>query len=169
MTDLRELERASIRRFLVSCAEHLTGRVLDYGCGVGPYVDVVTDAGGEWHGFDRTAFPANVSRQDVGDSDPLHRQWDAIVCTQVVQYVPALPALLEAFGDALHERSGALVLTYPTCWPVVEPEDLWRFTPAGMRLMVEDAGLRVSRSEIRETVSVHGVAMPLGGGLVAHA
>ena len=168
---VREVERQSIREFVVSCAPYLDGRVLDYGCGKQPYRDVVEAAGGEYHGFDRAKFPANVSGEDVGERDPLAPPpdaWDAILCNQVVQYVPRVFLLLRAFRLSLAE-GGHLVLTYPTTWAEVEPEDLHRFTRAGMERLIAAAGLYVERHEERAAIDLGGFRLPLGYGCLARA
>lgn len=162
MSDLRSIERTSIRDFVQGAAEggYLSGRVLDYGCGKQPYRDVVEVVGGVYNGFDRMSFPANVSGEDVGDFDfdaPLDEDWDAILCNQVVQYVPfffrdddgeGLPSLLAQFARSLR-GGGHLVMTYPTTWPEVEPQDLHRFTKTGMEWLLAEAGFEIVRHEPR--------------------
>lgn len=103
VAELSRLEHESLRAFVESCAEHFTGRVLDYGCGRQPYRDVIEEAGGEYLPYDRKAFPGG-SVGDHGPSDPLYcygptytkadrernaaRTYNAILCTQVIEYVP---------------------------------------------------------------------------------
>ena len=172
VVNLRDYERASIRAFVQQAADdgYLSGRVLDYGCGKQPYRDIVEAAGGEYHGFDLARFQANVSGEDMGASEltmspfwwpiapPIlgHRAYDAILCTQVLQYVEDPADLL---GDlrwqenhARLEHPFALVLTYPTNWPEVEPEDLHRFTKAGMERLLTEAGFEIVRHERRAEV-----------------
>lgn len=174
---IRELERNSIRAFVESCSEHLTGRVLDYGCGLSPYKEIVEEAGGEYVGFDREDFPANVSRSDVGEYT---FPYQTVLCTQVVQYLPAasMLRLLSVWAiDLASTRyadgpvlGGHLILTGPTTWPLVEPEDLCRFTPAGARALCEEAGFAVERCEPRGELALDGgLVLWLGWGIVARA
>lgn len=162
---VRELEHASIRAFVEECRDHLTGDVLDYGCGQQPYRDVIP---GSYHGYDRQSFPANVSRDDVGDSDPLkvYDRWDAILCNQVIQYVHRPLALLVAMRFALKPH-GSLVFTGPTNWAEVEPQDLHRYTLTGVRQLVEDAGYLVERCDARAAMNVGGFQLSLGWGVLA--
>lgn len=167
-TRIRELERDSIRAFVASYPFH--GDVLDYGCGKMPYQTVVLGAAVgnavRYVPWDRATLPANVSDGDVGADDVLHgRQWDAILCTQVVQYVPDVYRLLRRFRDAL-KPGGALVLTGPGCWAEVEPDDLHRFTRAGIGRLLTAAGFEVERLEERAAVDLGGFRFSLGWGAV---
>lgn len=184
---LRELERDSIRAFVQSAADdgYLSGRVLDYGCGKQPYRDIVKAAGGEYLPFDRVAFPASCAEQDWGDDDAEIGTLDAILCTQVIQYIEDPFALLRRmpslFGGLKHVDlgGGCLVLTYPTNWPEVEPEDLHRFTKAGMERLLTDAGFAIIRHEPRAFARLCDESVPknllssewlaLGYGVIARA
>ena len=195
MTELRDVERESIRAFVQSAADdgYFSGRVLDYGCGKQPYRDIV-EAVGEYVGYDHESFPAKVGDFSVG-TNPIHdERFDAILCTQVVQYVPlypdtkyvplfALDILLGQLHAALWsddygvEPGGHLVLTYPTNWPEVEAEDLHRFTKAGMERLLTEAGFEIVRHERRASVNLwvgHGCRditeeIALGYGVIARA
>ena len=158
MSDLRTIERESIRAFVQSAADdgYLDGRVLDYGCGKQPYRDIVEAADGEYVGFDREFFPGNVSAEDIGSLDKESPEegtgFNAILCTQVVQYIPMaeFPAgEFLSFLKWLIVDHGYLVMTYPTNWPEVEPEDLHRFTKAGMERLLTEAGFEIVRHEQR--------------------
>lgn len=175
MTDLRELEAASIRAFVGSVAYH--GRVLDYGCGRQPYRDLIVAAGDvDYHGFDSPFLPGSVveraapSRVDWERElwRPLDETWDAIVCTQVVQYVPNVAELFADLWTALTD-GGTLVMTGPTNWPEVEDVDLHRFTRAGIERLARDAQFAIERLEERASVTVGRDRLSLGWGLVAHA
>ncbi len=171
---LRELEAASIRSFVESCSEHFTGRVLDYGCGKSPYRDIVEAAGGEYVGFDRAEYPANVSGEDVGD---LPSYVDATICTQVLQYCADPESELWLLHGRMRwggapgtvEQRGVLVLTFPTNWPEVEPEDLHRFTASGMTRLLTEAGFTVERMERRAEIANRSDVFALGYGVVARA
>lgn len=173
-----QLERDSIRAFVES--HWFDGRVLDFGCGEQPHRGHILGCGAVYRGYDPIGSPGCVfeSQQEADlmpdmliDDDPLkmwtdESLWDAILCTQVVQYVPRPAALLRRFCGAL-KTDGALVLTYPTCWHEAEPEDLHRFTHAGMEALVKDAGFVVERHERRATIDVGGFGFTLGGALIA--
>lgn len=169
--ELQELEVSSIRSFVEQHArDYLTGRVLDFGCGQSPYQGIIEAAGGVYAPFDRVAFPANVSGEDVGpDSIPDNEQFDAALCTQVIQY------LEEPYDELMKLRglirpNGHLVLTGPTCWPEREPDDLWRFTQAGVEKLLRWAGFEVLVLQPRAGVALApGFELSLGWGAVARA
>lgn len=178
MSDLREIERASIRAFVQSAAEdgYLSGRVLDYGCGKQPYRDIVEDAGGAYHGWDRADLPANVGGKNYGQEEWYQEDYESILCTQVVQYIPmagtwTLADDMAEWRNVLSHAQGYLVLTYPTNWPEVEVEDLHRFTKAGMERLLTLAGFEIIRHQSRTIagVTLDGENLIAGYGVIARA
>lgn len=163
---LREIEAESIREFVASASDRLRGRVLDFGSGKTPYRSIVEGAGGEYVPYDRVANPASVATTDVGPEFPLFEPecWDAILCTQVIQYLPLPTFAVDQFRTALR-YGGALVMTGPTTWPVIEPQDLWRFTTAGVESLLRD--FQIVRLEERGPFDVGGFRLALGWGVVA--
>lgn len=124
------LERESIRSFVQRAADDafLRGRVLDYGSGRQPYRGILEKAGCIYHPFDPALGPSEDWR--------LNGAYDSILCTQVIQYLPDVEQSLADLGDHL-VPGGCLVITGPTSWPIVECNDLWRFTAAGIKQMLE--------------------------------
>ena len=130
---VRAMQRDHIVAFLLR--QDFSGRVLDYGCGTAPYRGIVESGRGEWHGYNRGAYPGG-STENIGPDLPLTDQWDVILCTQMLQYVPDPRELLGEFRLA----SERLVLTVATNWPEVEPEDLYRFTLGGTLRLLRETG-----------------------------
>lgn len=167
--EIRQLERTSIRSFVESCADNLGGRVLDVGCGLQPYRDVVEAAGGEYVGYDRVDFPANVSGENIGPDPTALRDFDAVLLNQVIQYAEEPLELLLMCGAVLR-RGGVLVVTGPTNWPEWENDDLFRYTQAGIEKLLRWAGFDVVRIVPRAGVSVAaGFGFSLGWGALARA
>lgn len=172
--NLREAEAESIREFVkaAALAGFLSGHVLDYGCGKQPYRNIIENHGGTYDGYDDVSFPANVSGVDVyvEDGQLPYDDYDAVLCTQVVQYVPDVHDFLRVLRSYIFKRKGLLILTYPTNWPEVEQEDLHRFTKAGMAFLIAGAGLTILLHKWRHGFkSQTGESFAAGYGVIARA
>lgn len=153
---IRELERKSIRDFVEAHKEHLTGTVLDFGCGKDgtcrkpqPYRDLVS---GEYHGF------------EPGDRWPVG-PFSAILCTQVIQYMENPKRELGWFHQWLMP-GGYLILTGPTNWPEVEDSDLWRFTLSGISRLVASCGFELLDAQRRAEIDEGNEKWSLGWGVL---
>jgi SAM-dependent methyltransferase len=157
---IREIEVDSLRKFVEAQRRYLRGRVLDFGAGKPgtcrqpqPYRDLIE---GEYVPY------------DLGDQEPAG-PFDAILCTQVIQYLDEPLWQLGWFRAALR-RGGYLVMTWPTNWDEVEESDRWRFTKSGMQRLFDCAGgWRVLVCERRAEVKVGAFTFPLGYGVAAIA
>lgn len=176
--NLSNLDEQTVRSFVQMAGDEglLSGRVLDYGCGRQPYRKLVKSFGGEYTGYDRLDFPGNVSGEDIGTDDLwyLGEDYDTVLMTQVVQYIPVYPyydgleAVLGNIYTAL-DFGGHLVMTYPTNWPEVEAGDLHRFTKTGMEWLLARSGFTISLHLPRHhTTTMDGRQLVHGYGLVAH-
>lgn len=147
---LREREARSIIEFVGQCGKDglLLGDVLDFGCGRAPYRKIVEAHGGKWFGYDRHDHAASVVPENVGDDDLFNGTYDAILCTQVVQYLSDPVEELAELRTALNV-GGPLLITGPTNWPVVETADLWRWTPEGAAVALGKAGFAFVHVEPR--------------------
>ena len=92
----------------------------------GPFVDVVFDMTS-----DLSEWP--------GGTVPLER-FGSCVCAEVLEHVKYPVKMLGNIWQIL--KPGAwLVVTTPFAFPVhAFPDDYWRFTPSGLRLLLENAG-----------------------------
>ena len=153
---VRRVERWSIREFMRENVRFLRGRVLDFGAGSQPYRSLV---GGEY-------LPYSPDSDTTQTLMMLDGRCDAVICNQVTQYVPDVPAMLARFRMLL-KLHGYVVMTFATNWDEVEPEDLHRFTAYGMKAMLANANFELIVSERRAEVT-HGMfKFPLGHGMVA--
>lgn len=161
---LRDIERGSIREFLERESGRFDGaRVLDYGCGAQPYRNLIEEAGGIYTGYDDPAHAGFVVHDDPASvTDDLFQGelWDVIVCTQVIQFAGPM-TLFRGLRQLLTEN-GTLLLTGPTNWPLVEQDDLWRFTVTGVLRTLHDAGWRDCEADYRASVSFEGENWPIG-------
>lgn len=145
---IRQIERASIRVFMEAHRERLRGRVLDFGAGLQPYRDLVQ---GEY---------VPLEKDDHLTLGP----FDAVMFNQVSQYVWCPGVLDEMYCNL--RAGGHLVMTYATNWDEVEETDLWRFTKAGMTVLLERAGFKITAHERRAEVAIANFKFPLGYGVV---
>ena len=148
---IRQIERASIRAFMLKHSSLLKGRVLDFGSGDEPYKDLIR---GEYVPFekDHANFPGGY--------------FDAAICNQVLQYVADPTNTLRWALHASLKAGGHLILTYASNWDEVEKEDLWRFTKMGMEKLLREAGFTILEHELRAKVTVGNFSFPLGYGVV---
>lgn len=172
---LRTEESASIRVFLESQAEKFAGaRVLDIGCGKQPYRRIVEDAGGTYTGMDDPDYPGSTVIERVGPTwAELPREpFDVVLMTQVWQYMT-----ISILSYTLHDlargwplsQGGWLLTTGPTNWPVVEPDDLHRFTLHGVESLLKDAGFTVPTIFYRHSILYEGEKWQCGWAAVAHS
>lgn len=156
---LRVAEQTSIEQFVAKHRGFLKGRVLDFGAGKPgtcrkpqPY---------------RAFVAGHYIPYDKGDALP-DGDFDAILCTQVLQYLRPREAFL-FFRDRLRVRGGVLVMTYATNWPEVEPGDKYRYTKAGMDEALVSSGFSILEHEPRAALVIPPNEFILGYGVVARA
>jgi SAM-dependent methyltransferase len=124
----------SIRRPLLDwlSAQQLAGaRVLDVGCGDRPYDALLRDAR-EIVGFDR---PGNPKADVHGSIDAIpveDASFDVTLCLQVLEHVPD-PAVAVRELRRVTSRGGRVLLSTHGVYPYhPNPDDLWRWTHAGL-------------------------------------
>lgn len=133
-------------------SNYLVGKVLDFGAGNQPYRDLVK---GEYCPF------------DVAYSDSLlEPPYDVIMCNQVLEYVPDPRAVIRDFYLMLKSQ-GTLVMTYPTLWEEVEPNDYWRFTKSGIEKLLGDNAFIIVKHELRCQLEFEDFNLAIGYGMVA--
>jgi SAM-dependent methyltransferase len=163
---VRAIERETIQRFLYERRFLFKGNVLDFGCGAPdtcakprPYEDIVIAGGGKYYGFD--------PRLGQSPAAFLRGPYDAVLCTQVIQYVEDPGETLIRLRQAT-AIGGHLVMTYPTTWQETEePDDYWRFTKNGMAYLLATAGWTVVEQIDRGRIEIPGWPLVLGHGVVA--
>jgi SAM-dependent methyltransferase len=148
-------------------------RVMDLGCGPGDSVEQFgsVDPSVRWVGVDLESSPevARRVRTDAefhtfdGERLPFDdASFDFVYCKQVLEHVRRPAALLADVGRVL--RPGGVLAGSTSQLEPFHSLSTWNYTPYGLRLLLEDAGL--SLAELRPgidslTLIVHrGLGMP---------
>lgn len=102
-------------------------------------------AGRPWRGYESLDYPAFDLCAPLGQ----HRTYDVVICEQVLEHVLD-PRAAAANLRGLCVPGGHVVVSTPFLirvheLPAYGMPDLWRFTPRGLRRLLEDAGLEVDR------------------------
>jgi SAM-dependent methyltransferase len=124
---------------------HVKGSVLDAGCGLQSYRWVLEKHATSYFAVDKwVEVPAPDARLDLQDLHGLEdRTFDTVFCSQVLEYVQEPgQALRECFR--VLKPGGTLVLSAPFLLGIHDaPQDLFRFSPFGLRSLAERAGFAV--------------------------
>jgi len=122
-----------------AAARHERPRLLDVGCGTKPYEPFFRDAVAEYVGVDVTN-PAAELEGTVEDIPVRDGSFDLVLCTQTLEHandparaVRELRRVVAAGGRVLASTHGVQVY-HPN------PDDLWRWTHAGLERLFRENG-----------------------------
>jgi SAM-dependent methyltransferase len=142
--------RAGLRDAITGMAPHLSGRLLDVGCGTKPYRSLITVD--TYIGLDID----NETSRERGIADCFYGggsfpfgdgSFDCILCNQVLEHVFTPNEFLGEIARVLIP-GGKLLLTVPFVWDEHEqPNDYARYTSFGLRALLEGKGLKVLQHE----------------------
>jgi SAM-dependent methyltransferase len=140
-----------LRPFLEHLARDLHissgSRVLDYGAAESPYRDFFP-AQAEFVAADLPGNPGAALELTADGAVPApDGSFDAVLSTQVLEHVPDPAAYLAEAFRVLRPGGRLLLSTHGTFIYHPDPEDYWRWTGAGLRRAVTQAGFRVVRFE----------------------
>lgn len=136
-----------LRRHLIPIfAEHITGAVLDVGCGNMPYREYLNEKAVEkYEGFD--IEKRSPDTKFIGDAQLMseipNNTYDTVVSFFALEH---MPRPWEAFAQMVRvcKPGGTIVLAVPHLSRLhEEPHDYFRFTNHGLRAMGEQCGLTV--------------------------
>jgi SAM-dependent methyltransferase len=145
---------------------HLSGAVLDVGCGHKPYKSLVLSSPSRAERYIGLDLPDNLyGAPDLawdGERIPLKDgAVDSVLLTEVLEHCPKPGEVLKEIARVLRP-GGFLFLTVPFIWPIhTVPHDEYRFTPFALRRILEHAGF--PDAKIAATGGRHAVlALTLG-------
>jgi SAM-dependent methyltransferase len=110
-------------------------KVLDIGGRIQPYRALVESRINSYIATDLRRTPlVNVLAR--GEQLPFpDGQFDLVICTQVLQYVPQ-PGMVVQEAARVLKPGGYLFLSVPSACPSDASEECWRFLPAGLRYLL---------------------------------
>jgi len=110
-------------------------KVLDVGGRIQPYRSLFEERVGRYVAVDLRPTPL-VNIVARGEELPLaSAQFDLVICTQVLEYVPEPAAVIAEIHRVL-KPGGCLLLSAPAIFPRDSDHDLWRFLPDGLRWLL---------------------------------
>jgi glycosyltransferase involved in cell wall biosynthesis/SAM-dependent methyltransferase len=139
--------RHAIRRTVEQALPHLSGVLLDVGCGESPYRELILEgsrvtryigldfASGNYAARRRPDLTWDGSRIPLDDASV-----DCVLATEVLEHCADPLGLLREVRRVL-VPGGVLVLTVPFLWPLHDaPHDHYRYTPWSLDRYLTDAG-----------------------------
>jgi SAM-dependent methyltransferase len=142
-----DLQAESIWRDLSHLLPQCDGTLVDVGCGAQPYRRLLSDRA-TYIGIDTAQAKAHFGYEmpDTiyfdGDQWPLEdASIDVVLSTETLEHVADTPRFLSELVRVLR-RGGSVILTVPFAARYhFIPYDYWRFTPASLQRLLNDAGL----------------------------
>lgn len=136
-------EKYTLQKAIASSIRYVKGVVADIGAGGSPYRDII---GKSARDYIRTDIKRTGNLDLLTDACTLavkDEAIDTILCTQVLEHLPDPNKALSEFWRILKVR-GFLLLTVPQYWEVHEaPNDYWRFTKFGIKMLLERSGFQI--------------------------
>jgi SAM-dependent methyltransferase len=123
------------------------GRVLDYGCADVPYRHFFpSDA--DFVAADLAGNPDASLELNPDSTVPVDdEEFDVVLSTQVLEHVDDPGLYLSECYRVLRPGGQMLLSTHGVFVYHPDPEDYWRWTCAGLKRVVEDAGFEIQRFE----------------------
>jgi SAM-dependent methyltransferase len=123
----------------------LRGRVLDLGCGASPFRRFLPrDA--EYFGVDAREHASAAVRAAAEALPFADGAFDGAMCTEMICF-SAQPWLVVAELARVIRKGGLLYVTAPFGWHVMDGPDYFRFTPRGIRALLESCGFSIETME----------------------
>ena len=153
----RLITRKPIYDFLIHNQAKLFGHLLDFGCGSMQYRQVFNNAD-KYIGLDVEEAEKNGFKPDNdvvlydGRNIPFSKEYfDSCVAIEVLEHVEDLDYSLHEINRVI-KLGGFFIFSVPMAFPIhLEPWDYRRFTPNGIKKMMEDNGFEIQTIEASTT------------------
>jgi len=142
LRQLRKKIEDVIKEFIATSPKKLV--LADYGCGNKPYQPLIEPFVEQYIGIDLPENPtADIHISPEGRIELNDESLDVVLSTQVLEHVISPSSyLLEA--HRVLKKDGQLILSTHGYWMFhPDPTDFWRWTSAGLKKIVSEAGFEV--------------------------
>jgi SAM-dependent methyltransferase len=111
--------------------------VLDVGGRIQPYRPLLEGRTVHYVAIDLRPSPLVAVRARAEQIPFSDAQFDLVICTQVLEYVPDPAAAIAEIHRVLRP-GGSLLLSVPAMFPRDSDQDSWRFLPAGLNILLRN-------------------------------
>jgi SAM-dependent methyltransferase len=137
-----DLDTQTVASDVRSIGLRLRGRLLEVGCGAAPYRPFLAPRVERYVASDRALYPGDVDVvTDGGQLGFRDESFDSVLCTQVLEHVPDALRVLSEVRRVLRPGGLALITVPLNSGLHMIPDDYFRFTEYGLRVLCERAGL----------------------------
>ncbi len=135
------------RALFLSAKKHLSGRLIDIGCGTKPYEGQLSPRIVEHVGMDHGETIHDKSKIDLFgtayDIPAEDSSFDSAICTAVLEHLEEPELALRECCRVL-KPGGVAIYTVPFIWHLhEEPRDFYRFSKYGLQYLFEKVGFEI--------------------------
>jgi SAM-dependent methyltransferase len=126
--------------------------MLDIGCGLKPYERVLRPFVQDHVGLDHADSPISLERVDIVasayDIPVSDAAFDSALATEVLEHLEEPVKAMREWARVLRP-GGHILITTPFIWHLHdEPRDFFRYTPHGLRYVIEQSGLEIVELDV---------------------
>lgn len=135
--------RENIKEFLKTIKIPDGKSVVDWGRGTKPITKYIS-GNYKYLGIDKLDHVGADMVVNISSQVWLKELYDIAFCMEVLEHVESPEVLIQNIKSNL-KPTGKLYMSVPFMYPVHSPEDYWRFTDIGLKLLLERNGFIVKQ------------------------